>query len=213
MIHTKKTLRKIAVLAVTSATLGLAACSPQEGAGFSGIGSEPTVASSSSVLTGGSGYGTTNQPTVSYRAAYLRAATPSAASDRVAQSVLERNGVPLARIETSSTPQANARTATLVAGRRALSHASSRWGAKHTVPLVVGQNTARLKAVSSDGMTFGVVGKIKGPSLLAGQDRSTLKQEVVSSVTHRTGCAYGGETIVQRDQYGTVHRMGVLLSC
>ena len=58
-----------------------------------------------------------------------------------------------------------------------------------------------------------VVGKIKGPTFLLGQDRKSLKQEVVASVTQRTGCSYGGETVVQSDQYGTIHRMGVLLSC
>jgi hypothetical protein len=204
---------KINLLISAVACLGLVACSAPQGAGFSGIGAEPVVDNTPSVLSGGTGYRAQYQTQETYRQTYVQGATAGAVSSRAAQSVLQRNGVPLSVTQGRSKPLPNQQMSVLVAGRRAVAHASSRWGAKHTVPLTVGQNSARLKAVTVDGLTFGVVGKIKGPTLLGGQDQDSLKQEVVSAVTSRTGCAYGGETVVQRDQYGTVHKVGVLLSC
>ncbi|MBE1283058.1 MAG: hypothetical protein GJ676_07075 [Rhodobacteraceae bacterium] len=188
----------------------LSACGPApNGAGFSGIGAEPNVNETPSYLVGGTGYAAQ----VSQRTYTYGATVPTLTTARATQAVLQRNGVPFSVLETRSKQQPNGDISVLVAGNRAMSYASSRWGTKYSVPLNVGNNTARLKAVSADGLSFGVVGKIKGPSVVSGQDRDSLKQEVVGAVTQRTGCAYGGQTVVQRDQYGTIQRLGVLLRC
>ena len=84
---------------VMIAGLGLAGCAAPQGAGFSGIGSEPAIADSPSVLSGGTGYRAGSQAVPSYRQTYVHGATAAATSSRVAQSVLKRNGIPASVME------------------------------------------------------------------------------------------------------------------
>lgn len=205
-------MKKTSILILLTA-LGMAACSAPQGAGFSGIGAEPTTADAPSVLSGGTGYGTGNGLTTDYRQAYVSGASASPVTTRAAQSVLQRNDVPFTRIESRSAPNSNPDIALMTASRSAMSYGSSRWGAQHATPIAFGDAQARLKAVSVDGMTFGVVGKLKRPFVGQRMSDAQLGEAAVAEVTRRSGCSYGGRTFTLRDQYKSIVRLGVLLNC
>ena len=196
----------------------LAACSggPPKGTGFTGIGTEASDAATRQYQDAEYSY----QPSSSERVAVYRNPDSSlretyeynGSGVRVPNGV-DLNGVPLTAITSRSKQMPTQAAQVLASGRAAAAHASSRWGSKYTVPLEIGDSSARLKAVTKDGLTFGVVGKIKSPFFSGQGDNADLTNSTIAAVTQRTGCGYGGNIVTQKDQYATIHRFAVLLNC
>ncbi len=203
--------------------LGLAACSsPQQGAGFSGIGTEGSVTSvAQNPWQTGYTYKPSPSESVTVRTAadgrvvknYTYGTPPPVVPVSAAPARVPRNGVPVYYSKVKVKRTGHQSISVLTAGRSATGFMSSQWGPKYTVPLAFSDAEARMKVVVVEGMTFGVVAKMKRPFVGPRVQNKPFTQAAVGAVTQRTGCAYGGSTVTQKDQYGSIYRLAILLSC
>lgn len=201
---------------------GLAACTQApKGTGFSGIGAENRVTSvAQDPWAGGYAYKPSPKETVTVRKTTdgktirnYTYGTPPAVVQASAAALPPRGDVPVFHSKSKVKKTGSQSISVLIAGRSAASYGSSQWGAKYTVPLAFSDADARLKVVVVDGLTFGVVGKMKRPFVGPRVDNKPFTQAAVAAVTRRTGCGYGGSTVSQKDQYASIRRLAVLLSC
>jgi hypothetical protein len=213
---------KSTVFVLGAAAIALSACAQApQGAGFSGIGSENSVTSTGQgPWQSGYAYKPSSSESVTVRKAAdgrivknYTYGTPPVVPVSAAPARVPRNGVPVYYSKVKVKRTGHQSISVLTAGRSATSFMSSQWGAKYTVPLSFSDAEARMKVVVVDGMTFGVVAKMKRPFVGPRVANKPFSQAAVSAVTQRTGCGYGGKTVTQKDQYGTLYRLAILLSC
>lgn len=211
---------------IVGLAMALSACggSAPKGTGFTGIGGEASVNSAAQrPLQGNYSYKPSPTEEVTVRrlpggqtVKTYRYGSP-APNEPVLASVVptpERvGGVPVFTTKTHSKNSNYGVAPVLISGRTALGYASSRWGSAYTVPIQAGDGSARLKIVVTDGLTFGVVAKLKRPFFGGRMSNSEYEKSVVKAVVRRTGCSYGGRTVVKSDQYSTPQRFAVHLNC
>lgn len=149
---------------------GLTACgySGPAGPGFTGIGTAGGVTKGVSSPPDGPGSrlsaaGTLTQRPVSDGRTVAIYRYGAQAPTGFAAPVGVPEGIPGFRIETQTRNRIYRHAPVLVSGGTALGYMSSRWGSGYTVPIAIGDGRARLRLVTADGLTFGVVGKLKRP--------------------------------------------------
>jgi hypothetical protein len=214
---------KSAVIVLGAAALALTACtSTRQGAGFSGIGSENSVTSTAQgPWQSGYTYKPSPSETVTVRKTadgrtvknYTYGSPPPVVQTSAGSASVPRNDVPVFYSSATVKKSGYRSVSVLGAGRSAAGYGSSRWGPKYTVPLSFSDAEARLKVVVVEDMTFGVVGKMKRPFVGPRVAKEPFSKAAISAVTQRTGCTYGGSTVTQTDQYATIYRLAILLSC